>query len=304
MTLAVVLAAPGMVFGAENAGLVSGIWFSKEDIVQNVPVTIFAAVQNETDATLEGSVVFFSNDAEIGSDSISVRKNSIGRASIAHTFKDAGAQAITTRFEPTGGGEFLYMSVPGRHVSVDIDTDTDGIGNRKDEDDDNDGILDKDDAEPLVKNETPTEDVGDMFDSIAKSASAQALFTKIFGASNGATTTSRTQEGARTVANAVTRTARAVETARATGASNLRTYEEQKRQEIDQNQRQVEGFEAPSEAPENTMRSVQMAAAGAAVLGTVLDHPLLFYVLIILLLYGVWHFIWRYFKRRFRAQYD
>ncbi|MDP2649947.1 MAG: thrombospondin type 3 repeat-containing protein, partial [bacterium] len=198
-----IVLAPGTLFAVENAGLVNGIWFSEQSIVENVPVRIFAAVLNETDATLEGAVVFFADGVEIGSGSVAVRRNSIGRASIEHAFESAGEFTITTQFEPIGGGEFLYTDVPGRRISVDTDTDNDGIGNKEDTDDDNDGILDKDDAEPLVKNEPQSEPPGSVFDSVTQSSSTQAVLNAIFGTSTDATTTSRTAEGARTVARTV-----------------------------------------------------------------------------------------------------
>ncbi len=53
-----------------------------------------------------------------------------------------------------------------------VDTDGDGVGNNADSDDDNDGILDEEDAHPLVKDDTDGDGVYDGFDNCPAAANA------------------------------------------------------------------------------------------------------------------------------------
>ena len=300
---ALALMLPSAVLGAQNAGLVNGIWFSQENIVEGQVVRIFAVVQNETSETLKGTVTFFADKVSIGTVDVSLAPSSIDRVEVEHTFEN-GTRAVSTGFST---GTVAELS---RTVFVDRDTDADGIGNIEDTDDDNDGIADEDDDEPLVKNKPkkPESALSSTLETVRLATSTEAILDTLFGTSTKATSTgARVAQGARAAAGGTLNAFQSLDVARERVAENVKAYEEEQRQKIDTiNRAAVEGFQAPAEEavpPADEKTSTQIAAAGAAVIGSILEHELLFYAHILLLLIGIWHLIWRYLKRKYRAQY-
>lgn len=299
-TLSVVLTP--LTIHAENAGLVNGIWFSQEKIFAGDSVRIFAVVQNETDGALNDTVTFLVDDAAVGTVNVSLASGTIDRVEIKHTFTE-GNHTVSTRFS---AGDIQELS---RNVFIDTDTDGDGIGNKDDDDDDNDGIVDTEDAEPLIKNDPPQEGVlAGALNTSNLASSTTAILDTLLGTSTDATSTgARVAQTARGAAGGALNALQALEGVRERGAENLQRYQEEQRQKIDTIERVAEeGFQASSdeEVPtEDEKTQAHIAAAGAAVLGSVLEHELMFYAHIVLLLWSLWHLIWGYFKRKYRAQY-
>lgn len=125
---------------ATNAGLVQGLWFDDDSLVEGSPTRIHIAVFNQQNSLLEGDVVFYADDSVIGNTPVSVQPGQIVSRFIEWT-PAAGEVTVRTELETdsvTNNSSRLASS----EVFVDNDTDGDGIGNEEDSDDDNDGVSD------------------------------------------------------------------------------------------------------------------------------------------------------------------
>ncbi len=146
-----------------NAGFVQGLWYSSDQIIENIPIRIYAAFRNNTPHDLTGTIRFIDNGKRIGSAPVSALSGRLvetwidwtptyGEHTLSVTLSDAELHVI--------GGEIIQVDVADIMVSdmpvVDHDTDTDGIGDTKDMDDDGDGITDTDEVtegtDPLIAN--------------------------------------------------------------------------------------------------------------------------------------------------------
>jgi hypothetical protein len=150
-----------------NAGFVQGLWYSSDQIIEGVPVRVYAALRNNTP---HGTVRFMDNGTRIGSSAVSALS---GR--LVETWTDwtpgAGEHSLSIALDNAElhviGGEVIKADVANITVEdtlvADIDTDKDGIGNITDTDDDNDGITDVEEknrgSNPLVTNPKPVEEV-------------------------------------------------------------------------------------------------------------------------------------------------
>ncbi len=65
-----------------NAGLVTGIWYSKYPFYSDDLVSIYSAIQNRSDIALSAKVGFYINNTLIGSTNIEIAKNSISVATL------------------------------------------------------------------------------------------------------------------------------------------------------------------------------------------------------------------------------
>ncbi len=152
-----------------NAGFVQGLWYSSDQIIENVPIRIYAAFRNNTPHDLTGTIRFIDNGKRIGSAPVSALSGRLvetwmdwtptyGEHSVSVTLSDAELHVI--------GGEIIQVDVADITVSdtpvADHDTDTDGIGDTRDTDDDGDGISDTDEVaagtNPLIANPKPKEE--------------------------------------------------------------------------------------------------------------------------------------------------
>lgn len=134
-----------------NAGFVEGIWYSSTDIVENVPIRVFAALRNNTDRELTGTVRFMDNETRIGSQEVHALPGRIieawvdwtpstGSHTITATLHNTLFQIIKEGQQPSPLGDASLEKI----VVVDSDTDKDKIGDKKDADDDGDQISDED----------------------------------------------------------------------------------------------------------------------------------------------------------------
>lgn len=143
-----------------NAGLVSGIWYSKTPFFVGETIRIYTAVQNQSGKDILGTVTFLNNGNTIGELEFS---SSAGR--LIEKWIDWKVTEGTHKFQiklinvKSSSGESVILANSTSGVDekfADLDTDGDGIGNRNDEDDDGDGISDIDEVkngtDPLVFN--------------------------------------------------------------------------------------------------------------------------------------------------------
>lgn len=125
-----------------NAGFVQGIWLSDSQPIAGNTITLYTAVQNQSNTTLNGTVTFTSNGVEIGYTDFSILPNNLKRVSLPLqvTYGEQSFNALITI-----GGEVSLLSptMQAHDVFIDNDTDNDSIADREDEDDDNDGLSDK-----------------------------------------------------------------------------------------------------------------------------------------------------------------
>lgn len=285
------------VLAAGTSGLVDGLWFSDDPVSDFNETTVHAVIHNQSDTSLQGIATLTVDGEAVGADEITVSKGSIQQVSIKHKFT-TGTHRVGMSFTAGNGTEVTLTQLPTRTIFVIQDTDGDGIQNTTDTDDDNDGIPDTEDDEPLVKQVLPKP-------SIDLSNSGRALLGTLTNrfSDSGAVETSATTTN--DTVGTFTTIFTSLEEARKRGAEAAREYEEERRLALEEIARveselpAVEGFES-SRADESKKREHQIAAAGASVTGTVLEHGFLFYAHILILVLSVVHVCWGWFKSRFR----
>lgn len=168
-----------------NFGFIQGnIWYSKDPFFGGDKIRIYTGVFNGSGEDIIGSVEFFDNEQLIGRTEFSA----VGGGKLREVWLDwtategnhiISAKIVESKISKAGGDKedvTPQNNRSGQDVRfVDIDTDKDGAGNREDTDDDNDGVSDleekkagtdplkadtdddgyndKEDPDPLVKNE-------------------------------------------------------------------------------------------------------------------------------------------------------
>ncbi len=149
-----------------NAGFVQGLWYSSDQILEGVPVRVYAALRNNTPHDLIGTVRFMDNGKRIGSAPVSALSGRLVETWIDWT-PTAGEHALSVSLSDAElhviGGETIHADVASIIVEdtllADTDTDTDGLGNTRDTDDENDGISDEDEiargSNPLIAQVIP-----------------------------------------------------------------------------------------------------------------------------------------------------
>lgn len=220
----------------------------------------------------------------------------------------AGLHKVSMSFTAGNGTEVTLSELSEQELFVVEDTDGDGIRNTTDPDDDNDGIPDEQDASPLVKDSIPAA-------TVSLSEQGKSLLDKITKRNSVESTTTQEEQkvenveeeeevSASTTPNALVEVFESVEEVRKKTAVKVRSYEQEQRVALEELQQTeealaaVEGFE-PSPTQESKKREHQIAAAGAAVTGTVLEHGWLFYLHIVILVASAVHIGWGWFRRRF-----
>ena len=149
-----------------NAGFVQGLWYSSDQILEGVPIRVYAALRNNTPHDLIGTVRFMDNGKRIGSTPVSALSGRLVETWIDWT-PTAGEHMLSVSLSDAElhviGGETIQANVESIIVEdtllADIDTDTDGVGNTSDSDDDNDGVSDEDEiargSNPLIAQVIP-----------------------------------------------------------------------------------------------------------------------------------------------------
>ncbi len=296
----------GYAAAANSAGLVNGMWFSKNPVTDFSETVVYSVVHNQTDEVLEGIATLVVDGVAVGVQEVRVGKANIERIAIPYTFT-AGTHTVHMNFTATGGVEATHTKLAHRTILVSVDTDGDGVPDNADTDDDNDGLLDTEDDEPLVKYVAPKE-------SIDLTESGKLLLMKITqrndsqGESDTETTEVReaadSSRATSTIVTAVRETITSIEDVRTRSAAAVRAYEEEQRAELEAFTRTqetmpaIEGFEPPV-AEQSKKRELQIAAAGASMAGTMLEKSWLFYSELVVLTLGVLHLLWVGFQRRF-----
>ena len=285
---------------AQSAGLVDGIWFSRDPVTDFGDVDVYAVVHNQTPQQLLGIATLLVDGAAVGAQEVRVGAGDIMRVRIPYAFT-AGSHEVRVSFTAGSGTNVRVTELDSRRVLVVRDTDGDGIQNTTDSDDDNDGIPDSEDPDPLVKNAARTSNV-------SLSETGQALLARLTGRStddsNAATADPESTTTRGFIPDPVVATFGAIEEARKKGATVMREREQVRRAALAQMERAdetspaVEGFTSPL-TRESKKREHQIAAAGAATLGAMLERSWLFYLELIVLTLGIAHLVVVWFRRRF-----
>jgi hypothetical protein len=144
---------------SNNAGIVQGLWYSKENVFAGEEVRVYVAIRNNTGSDLKGIVEFYDGEKKLERQNVQALSGRIIESwtDWTPTYGSHNLRATLTRTElhQTGGDveEIAVVSALSEDtLFVDYDTDKDGIGNEKDTDDDADG---KSDAEEKTNGTNP-----------------------------------------------------------------------------------------------------------------------------------------------------
>lgn len=108
---------PIFVHATDNAGLVDGIWLSKQIITEDEPIIIFAALQNQTSTNLEGSVIFFDSGVAIGTVLFNVPSNNFNLVTLQHKFK-TGSHSISASITSNSDSGLIQTKLPSKNIAV------------------------------------------------------------------------------------------------------------------------------------------------------------------------------------------
>lgn len=125
-----------------NAGLVSGIWYSKSPFFAGETVRVYTAIQNNSGFDITGKVRFLKNEDAIGESSFSAAQGGLVQVWADWKVPD-GTHKISAQVIDAAPPIQGFFTVAQDNVFVDADTDHDQIGNLQDTDDDNDGLADE-----------------------------------------------------------------------------------------------------------------------------------------------------------------
>ncbi|MDO8633560.1 MAG: hypothetical protein Q7K38_03410, partial [Candidatus Wildermuthbacteria bacterium] len=125
-----------------NAGLVSGIWYSKLPFFDGETVRIYTAIQNNSGFDLKGKVQFLKNEEVLGDAPFSALKGGLIQVWEDWPAKE-GTYTISARIVEATPPVSSSFAIAKHEVFVDKDTDKDDTGNIQDPDDDNDGLTDE-----------------------------------------------------------------------------------------------------------------------------------------------------------------
>ena len=119
LVLTFIATTPVSVHAAVNAGVVNGVWFSKNNPQEGEVVRIFTAVQNQSPETVNGSVAFLVNDDIIGTKKFSVQSNDIIPVSIEYTFT-GGENEVSAYITSVEDEAVAYTIAPQTSVQVSL----------------------------------------------------------------------------------------------------------------------------------------------------------------------------------------
>tara|TARA_B100000745_G_scaffold46060_1_gene27750 strand:- start:4171 stop:5130 length:960 start_codon:yes stop_codon:yes gene_type:complete len=285
------------------SGLVDGLWFSRDPVTSFGETTVYSVIRNQTDQSLRGIATLMVDGEAVGAQEILVAVGDIQKVNIPYQFSP-GMHNVSMNFTAGNGVEVTRAKLQTESIFVLLDTDGDGIQNTTDPDDDNDGIPDSEDTEPLKKNVLSQS-------RIDLSKAGKDLVEKISGrlVSQGEKTeeeesTQETMGADEAQPNAVVAVVKNIEEIRKRGAISMRERERARREALEEIKRAEEGLPAVTgfDAPvfeESKKREHQIAAAGASIMGAMLEKGWLFYSELFVLTLGILHLMWLWFKKRF-----
>jgi len=128
-----------------NAGLVSGIWYSKLPFFAGETVRIYTAIQNNSGTDVKGKVQFLKNEELIEETPFSALRGGLVRVWADWKAQQGNYKILAKIVEATPPVSSSF-AVAQSEVFVDQDTDKDQVGNIQDNDDDNDGLTDEKEA--------------------------------------------------------------------------------------------------------------------------------------------------------------
>jgi hypothetical protein len=259
-----------------RVGFVSSpLWFDREPFFAGQHVRVYTMLTNSSSGDFSATVEFYDNDTVIGTSTITLAQRGGFQVVWAdwtpsegdHTLSASVINATLTE----GGGEPQSIAFVGSSASlparfVDTDTDGDGIGNRTDTDDDNDGILDVDDADPLV---ATRESVPEAQNALLESSKNAGNVLQAFIA----TSTPKIIAVAKAIVSAI-------DTARTEEGKKLLTQAEIIQEEIKATKELSETTEERKTDPISQIKLLALTTAGYT-----LSNTILFYVVSAILLY-------------------
>ncbi|MDP2637162.1 MAG: hypothetical protein Q8P03_00940 [bacterium] len=125
-----------------NAGVVSGIWYSKFPFFAGETVRIYTAIQNNSGSDIKGKVQFLRNGEPLEETPFSALKGGLVQV-WADWEATQGTSNISARIIEATPPVTNSFAAAQHEVFVDMDTDNDNLGNLQDLDDDNDGLTDE-----------------------------------------------------------------------------------------------------------------------------------------------------------------
>jgi hypothetical protein len=112
-------AAPGTALAASqiNAGLVSGVWFGSQDFSSNQPISVFSAVENQSNEQISGTVYFYDLGQIVGTTTFSVAPNSVAAVHISKIFS-SGNHSFRSSIKKETAQELAYTDTPTNSLVV------------------------------------------------------------------------------------------------------------------------------------------------------------------------------------------
>ncbi len=145
-----------------NAGIVNGIWYSKNPFFAGDQIRIYTALQNQSGFDITGTVQFFDEEILIGESEFSVVDGNFIKEwidwEVAQGYHFISIQIVDAqKHELNKDPELILLNLGALGADeqfADFDTDGDLVGNEEDLDDDNDGIEDEEEmtigTNPLI----------------------------------------------------------------------------------------------------------------------------------------------------------
>lgn len=146
-----------------NAGIVQGLWYSKDVVFAGDTVRIYVAIRNNTGSDLSGTVEFFDGEKRIERKNVQALDGRIIESWAdwmptygTHTLSANLARTELHRVGSSTQAVEVTSALAEDVLFVDYDTDKDGIGNEDDQDDDGDTLSDTQEiqngTDPLIRN--------------------------------------------------------------------------------------------------------------------------------------------------------
>jgi hypothetical protein len=284
----------------------TNIFIDNQEVLEGDPVTIFVVLNRASEEVKEITVAFMDNNEVFATTSVSF-------------FGSEQLKILEQRFVPEAGDHMLHARIQEEdwesrtgvsdktislHVFTDKDTDNDGIGNREDLDDDGDSIPDTDDPEPLVAQKKSL--LSDWISQFTATSTEEAALESDESLPLGSFVDSHDDAEAATSSRAlasVVNTIKKVEDMRKNTAATINAYEDQEIAKIEEIKREAGNTDVDEYDSHKArdMRSSQIAAAAAAITGTIFDHMTLFYLHIIMVVYGFVHTAWSFIKKKYHV---
>lgn len=118
LLLGIAIVLPLHARASQNAGIVDGIWFSQSQVLEGTPITIYAAVLNQSSTTASGTITFTDYNTDIGTVRFDAAPDSLTRVSLVHTFTLGQHPVRAAVTQSTSAAGLSFMSVPERSVTV------------------------------------------------------------------------------------------------------------------------------------------------------------------------------------------